>query len=110
ANGGSYPQWWRVDLGAVYNITNVITYWYPGWTFKYRIETSTNDVNYTTALDATGNTVVGYTTNSLAAMARYVRITSTGISPSGGWASFFDCQVFGTLQTPPAPTGGLLHR
>ena len=110
ANGGSYPQWWRIDLGAVYNITNVTTYWYPGWTFQYRIETSTNDVNYTTAVDATGNAVVGYTTNSFSASGRYLRITTTGISPSGGWASFFDCQVFGSLQTPPVPTGGLLHR
>jgi len=110
ANGGSFPQWWRVDLGTNYNVTNIITYWYPGWTFKYRIETSTDDVNYTTAVDATGNTVVGYTTNGLSAIARYVRITATGISPSGGWASFFDCQIFGSLQTAPASTGGLLHR
>ncbi len=110
ANGGSYPQWWRVDLGAVYNISNVITYWYPGWTFAYRIEVSTNDVDYTTAVDATGNTSVGYTTNNFSAAGRYLRITTTGIAPSGGWASFFDCRVFGTLQTPPAPSGGLLHR
>jgi hypothetical protein len=110
ANGGSYPQWWRVDLGAIYNLTNVITYWYPGWSFQYRIEVSTNDVNYTTAVDATGNAVVGYTTNNLSATGRYVRITATGISPSGGWASFYDCQVFGTLVTPPPATGGLLHR
>lgn len=110
ANGGSYPQWWRVDLGSVYVVTNVITYWYPGWTFLYRIEVSTDDVNYATAVDATANTTVGYTTNALSAAARYVRITSTGIIPSGGYASFFDCQIFGGLQTPPAPTGGLLHR
>jgi len=110
ANGGGYPQWWRVDLGSIYNISNIITYWYPGWSFQYRIETSTNDVNYTTAVDATANTVVGTTTNTFPATARYVRITSTGISPSGGWASFYDCQIFGSLQTPPASTGGLLHR
>ena len=110
ANGGGYPQWWRVDLGSVHNITNAIIYWYPGWTFKYRIETSTNDVNYTTAVDATANAVVGYTTNTFAAAGRYVRIVATGIAPSGGWASFFDCQVFGSPQTPPAPSGGLLHR
>jgi hypothetical protein len=110
ANGGSYPQWWRVDLGSIYNITNIITYWYPGWSFQYRIETSTNDVSYPIAVDATGNTVVGTTTNTVSATARYVRITSTGITPSGGWASFYDCQIFGTLQTPPASAGGLLHR
>lgn len=110
ANGGGYPQWWRVDLGSLYNLSNIITYWYPGWSFQYRIETSTNDVNYTVAVDATGNTVVGTTTNIFSATARYVRITSTGITPSGGWASFYECQIFGALQTPPAPTGGLLHR
>lgn len=110
ANGGSYPQWWRVDLGAMYNITNVITYWYPGYTFQYWIETSTNDVNYTAAVDATGNTVVGCTTNSFSATGRYVRITATGITQTGGYASFFDCQVFGSPLSPPAATGGLLHR
>jgi hypothetical protein len=110
ASGGGFPQWWRVDLGAVCTITNVITYWYPGWTFKYRIETSTNDVSYTMAVDATANTVAGYTTNSLAATGRYLRITATGISPSGGWASFYDCQVFGAPQTPATPVGGLMHR
>src|ERR1035437_3824366 len=40
ANGGSYPQWWRVDLGSVYNLTKMITYWDPGWWFSYRVETS----------------------------------------------------------------------
>ncbi|GEM_PF-2509188 len=103
ASGGSYPQWWRIDLGSVHTITNIVTYWYPGWTFKYRIEVSTNDVNYTVAVDATGNTVVGTTTNALSTSARYVRITSTGISPSGGWASFYDCQIFGTPQIPATP-------
>jgi hypothetical protein len=110
ANGGSYPQWWRVDLGSTYNLTNVITYWYPGYAFKFRIEVSSNDVNYTTAMDATGNAVVGTTTNIFSASARYVRITAIGITPSGGYASFYDCQIFGSLQTPPPPTGGLLHR
>ena len=110
ANGGSYPQWWRVDLGAVYNITNVITFWFPGYTFQYRIEVSTNDLNYTTAVDATGNTISGYTTNSLSAMGRYVRIYATGITQTGGYASFYDCRVFGTPVSAPAPAGGLLHR
>ncbi len=105
ANGGAYPQWWRVDLGAMHNITNVVTYWFPGFSFQYRIEVSTNDVNYTTAVDATANAVVGTTTDNFSAAARYVRITATGIVPGGGWASFYDCQIFGTPQTPATPTG-----
>ena len=105
ANGGGYPQWWRVDLGSMHNLTNIITYWYPGWSFQYRIEVSSNDVNYTVAVDATGNAVVGTTTNTFSAAARYVRITTTGITPSGGWASFLDCQIYGTPQIPAAPAG-----
>ncbi len=105
ANGGAYPQWWRVDLGAVHDITSIVTHWYPGYSFQYRIEVSTNDVNYTVALDATANAVVGTTTNTFSTTARYVRITATGIVPGGGWASFYECQIFGTPQISAAPTG-----
>jgi fibronectin type 3 domain-containing protein len=105
ASGGAYPQWWRVDLGSLCNITNATITWFPGVAFQYRIETSTNDVNWTTAVDATTNAIQGTTTDSFSASARYVRVTVTGVTPSGGWAAFYECKVFGTPQTTGAPGG-----
>ena len=56
-------------------------------------------------VDKTGNTSFGNTTNAFTATDRYVRITVTGAS--AGWASFYECQVYGSTGSggPPAPTG-----
>ena len=105
ASGGAYPQWWRVDLGSMCNITNATISWYNGVAFQYRIEISTDDVNYATLVDATANAVQNTTTDNFSATARYVRVTVTGVTPSGGWAAFYECQIFGTQQTTVAPTG-----
>ena len=104
ANGGSYPQWWRVDLGSLCNLTNVTISWFPGVAFQYRLETSADDVNYSTLVDATANAVQNTTSHNVSAAARYVRVTVTGVTPAGGWAAFYECQVFGTPQisAPPA--------
>jgi fibronectin type 3 domain-containing protein len=102
ASNSSFPQWWKVDLGSVQNVGMVNIKWEnsAAWSFRYKIEVSTNDVNYTTAVDQTGRTVTGDSTDIFSASARYVRITVTGQN-NGGWASFYECQVFGT--TPPGP-------
>ena len=105
ANGGVYPSWWRVDLGSTCNITNTTISWFPGVAFQYRIETSTDDVNYTVVVDATANAVQNTTVDSFSVAARYVCVTVTGVTPSGGWAAFYECQVFGTPQIPAATTG-----
>jgi F5/8 type C domain len=96
ANNGSYPQWWRVDLGASHSLTNVAINWYLSSSryYQYRIETSADDANYTTVVDKTANTTLGDTSDNLVATARYVRITMTAAS-SSGWASFWECKVYG---------------
>jgi hypothetical protein len=105
ANGGAYPQWWRVDLGSICNVTNATLSWFPGVAFQYRIEISPDDVNHTVALDATANAVQNTTTDTLSVAARYVRVTVTGVTPSGGWAAFYECQVYGRPQISAAPAG-----
>ena len=97
ASSSSYPQWWRVDLGASDTVTNVVINWYnsSSRSYKYKIEVSTNDTNYTTAVDKTGNTTKGDTSDTFTATARYVRITVTGTSASGGYASFYEGVVRG---------------
>ncbi|MGH8047509.1 MAG: discoidin domain-containing protein, partial [Chthoniobacterales bacterium] len=93
---GTYPQWWRVDLGASKVLSRVDIMWLNPTTrsYKYKIETSPDDATYTTAFDNTGNTTLGDTSNTITATARYVRVTVTG-SNNGGFASFYDIKVFG---------------
>src|SRR5882724_2980287 len=107
ASTGSYPQWWRVDLGASYYLNTVSIKWYSSASryYRYKIEVSSNDASYATVVDKTGNATFGDTTDMFAAAGRYVRITVTGAS--AGWASFYECQVYGNTGSapPPAPTG-----
>jgi len=105
---GTYSQWWRVDLGSVLHLNQVVTNWYStgGRAYQYTIDISTDDISYTTVVDNTANSTSGTTTDNFCATARYVRVTVTGVIPAGGFAAFWECQVFGTLATPlpPAPT------
>jgi hypothetical protein len=96
AVNGNYPQWWRVDLGANHALTSTTINWYLSASryYQYKIEVSTDDLTYTTAVDKTGNTTFGDTTDAFSATARYVRVTVTFAS-SSGWASFYECKVYG---------------
>jgi F5/8 type C domain/Right handed beta helix region len=97
ANGAIYPSWWRLDLGQNYILSDVAISWYGGTgrAYQYTIDVSTNDVNYTTVANETTNTISSSTVNPVISLARYVRVTVTGVSPSGGYPSFYECQVFG---------------
>src|SRR6202012_4047305 len=96
ANNNQYPHWWRGDLGTNWNLKAVTIDWYglPGRSYQYKIDGSTNDVNYVTAVDNTGNSSTDNTTDIFSALARYVRIAKTGVVPSGGSASFYECLVY----------------
>jgi hypothetical protein len=96
AANGNYPQWWKVDLGASHSLTNAAINWYLSSSryYQYKIETSPDDATYTTAVDKTGNTTVGDTSDNFNATARYVRVTVT-FGSSSGWASFWECKVYG---------------
>ncbi len=104
ASSAAYPQWWRVDLGASYSLSNVDINWYStaSRAYKYKIEVSTNDSTYTTVVDKTGNTTYGDTSDSFTATARYVRVTVTG--SSAGWASAYEFKVYGSSGTNTPPT------
>jgi hypothetical protein len=99
ASSGTYPQWWKVDLGTNHNLTSVFINWYnptanPRY-YRYRLEVSNDDVTYVTAVDKTNNTVMGNTTDIFTATGRYLRVTVT-TSSNAGWAGFHECSVYGT--------------
>jgi hypothetical protein len=93
ARDGSFPQWWRVDLGASMPVSRVSTDWLDavGRSFAYKIEVSQDDETYTVAADRTANPARGTTEDTFNATGRYVRITITG--GSGGAAGIRECRV-----------------
>jgi hypothetical protein len=99
ANAAIFPSWWRVDLGTNFALGTAIINWFGvgGRSYQYRIETSTNDVNYVTVVDKTANTSVDNSTDTFSAVARYVRITVTGGSQVGGFPSFYECQIYSAI-------------
>jgi beta-galactosidase len=95
ASTGSFPQWWRVDLGSAKVLSRVDIAWLNSATraYKYTIETSNDDLTYTQRVDKTGNTTFADTSDNVAVTARYVRVTVTG--STAGFASAFEFKVFG---------------
>ena len=94
---GSVGQWWTVDLGASRDITRgtQVMWEQSGKAYKYKIETSNDNVNWTLQADKTNNTNTDQIQNDVFYdTARYVRITVTGL-PTGAWASFYDFKVLG---------------
>ncbi|MFD0692668.1 discoidin domain-containing protein [Paenibacillus sp. GCM10027628] len=101
ANDGSTGHWWMVDLGTTMNITNGIQVMWqqPSSIYLYKIETSTDNTNWTTVIDRTVNLSNAQVYNHFfTGTARYVRVTSTGL-PSGANASINEFKVFGTPNT-----------
>ncbi|MNB96717.1 F5/8 type C domain protein [compost metagenome] len=97
ANNSSTGHWWVVDLGTSLNITDgtQIIWEKSGVVYKYKIETSDDNVNWTLKVDKTNNSSMEQSqTDSFTDTARYVRITVTGL-PSGMWASFYEFKVLG---------------
>jgi len=94
AANNTYPQWWQVDLGTSHSLSQVVINWYNSSSraYQYQIETSNDNVTFTTVVDQTARTSTGDSTDNFSATGRYVRITVTGVI-GGGWASFWESQV-----------------
>jgi hypothetical protein len=95
AKDGQAGHWWKVDLGHIYtNLTGAEVYWQANGAYQYKIDISSDNKSWTTAVDKTRNTVAsGLTEDNFSAPGRYVRITVTGL-PSALWASFYEIRVF----------------
>ena len=98
ASGPSYPQWWQVDLGTNFTLTGMTIDWYNSSSrgYGYQIAVSSDNANFASVLDKSGNTAFGNTTDTFSSVARYVRITVTSCTQSGGYAAFYDCNVYGS--------------
>ena len=97
-----YPQWWKVDLGAYFDITGIVIRNYADGTryYHYTIEASNDDINYfpvTVKSDDNPATDQGdnYTVNITA---RYLRVNMTLNSARSG-VHISDFRVYGTART-----------
>jgi len=105
AAASTFPQWWQVDLGSAYNLNQVVINWYntTSRAYQYQIFVSTDGVNYSLLVNNTNNTTFSDTTNNFSATARYVQMYVTGTTSAGGYASFYECKVYGTPLPPLSP-------
>lgn len=98
ASSGTYPQWWKVDLGEIQSINQVNISWLDASrSYKYLIEISDDDATYTTVVNQSARTATGDSSNMMSEWGRYVRITVTGTT--AGWAAFYECGILGGLPS-----------
>jgi hypothetical protein len=114
SSGYSDPQWIVVDLGADYAISEVDLTWETACGLNYLIQTSLDDVNWTTVSTVTGNTSTGLLQYpySNPTVGRYVRMYGTARATQWGY-SLWEFAVYGTpaaTQTPPVATNLALNQ
>lgn len=104
ASGPGMPQWWQVDLGTNRVIAGVAIDWFNSSTrgYGYQIAVSSNNVNFNIVVDKSTNTQFGNTADNFSTLGRYVRITVSSATQSGGYASFNECRVYGASAPPVA--------
>ncbi len=97
AANATYPQWWQVDLGSNKTLSRCDISWFSATSraYKYKIEVSTDNVNFTLFKDNTANATFGNTSDSNVATAHYVRVTVTGCTAGGAYASAYEIAVYG---------------
>jgi endo-1,3(4)-beta-glucanase len=99
---GADPQWIYVDLGANASITQVILRWEGAYSTAYKLQTSTDELNWTDVYSTTtGNGAVDDIT--LTGTGRYVRLLSTARFLTQYGSSLFEFEVYGTGGTNPPP-------
>ena len=101
----AFPQSATIDLGGAVPIGNSMLVPYLDRPYRYRIETSTDSVNWRLVVDQTGNTARGSRLDEFstgAVNARYVRLTVTAVDGAGTtWVSIQEFAVY-----PPSATAG----
>ncbi|MBO9605776.1 MAG: discoidin domain-containing protein [Paenibacillaceae bacterium] len=98
ATSSAMPQWWGVDLGSAQTISKTeIDFYDPaGRYYGYKVEVSTDGTNYSVVADKSANTThqLTLTDTFTPVVARFVRITVTSTSQSGGFAAFYEARVY----------------
>lgn len=92
------PQWITVDLGAVYNISRIKFIWEAAYARDYLVQVSSDNANWTTVKNVTGNNSLTNDHTGLSATGRYVRMYGTARGSAYGY-SIYELEVYGTAAT-----------
>jgi rhamnogalacturonyl hydrolase YesR len=93
-----FPESVTIDLGSNKSLSNAKLVPYLDRAYRYRVETSTDNVHWQTVIDRTTNTTTGslldnFTTGAVSA--RYVRLTVTGVyGVTTPWVSIQEFAVY----------------
>jgi len=92
------PQWYQVDLGKIYDITQVIIYWEVASAKTYSIEVSDNGLNWQTIM-VKSNMPSGARKDEivLSGSGRYIRMNGTERTTIWGY-SMYEFEVYGTAS------------
>lgn len=104
ANGGSLPQWLKIDLGKSYSMMGFQIIWEKSNNvYKYYIEVSNDGVNWVKAVDKTTNTSPGGALDTSLAdvRGRYVRLTVVDKITDNYWASLYELRVIPSDDQEP---------
>ena len=99
-----YPQWWQVDLGALYNLNKivVVNYYDGSRYYQYDIKASVDGVNWSPLVDFNQNktpaTKSGNTFIINNATARYIRVNMNYNSKNIG-VHIVEFEAYGVLNT-----------
>jgi beta-glucosidase len=103
SSASSDPQWIEVDLGSPQPICSVGLDWESAYASAFEIQTSTDNVNWTTDYSTTTGTGGNETIPISNVTARYIRMYGTARGTGFGY-SLFDFNVYGLTNV--APLGG----
>jgi hypothetical protein len=94
------PQWIKIDLKSVYDITGAKIIWEAAFAKTYTIEVSLNGDTWTTVYSTTNGTG-GTTDYTFSATGRYIRMVSTErYNQAQYWGnSIFEFEVYGNIST-----------
>ncbi|WP_340113055.1 glycoside hydrolase family 2 TIM barrel-domain containing protein [Maribellus mangrovi] len=101
AADGNLNQWWAVDLGAKYNLEYFRINWEFAGAYKYIIEVSADNENWTSVVDrqeSNSNEQI-QEGELIAENVRYVRITVKE-NFSWYWTSFYEFEIYGSSANP----------
>ena len=98
AANSALNHYWRVDLGQSRTLTKVHLLWEKDFAYLFKIETSTDNAQWSMAVDKTASsTATASQDHALPpnTKGRYVRLTVTGGLQPTTWASLYEAQIFG---------------
>jgi len=99
-------QWIYVDLGEVYKVNKVVLNWEASYGKHYRIDASTNAINWTQAVDVPANGSAGEKTHTFSPIdAKYVRMYGITRGFEYGGFSLYSFEVYGESAAPPPAQG-----